>query len=432
MWEALPNLWRRLRRDGVGEGQCPLPARSGGAPSVPSGPVLALLAAMALIASASTRVMDALLPPISAEYGSSVGEFGFVLAAFAIGYAISQPLLGGLGDRFGKLEVLGAGALAAAAFLALSGTADSVGELALWRAATGATAAPIVALSLAYLGEKTVYADRQTALSRLMGGVMIGQIGAAAIAGVIVEIAGWRAVFFGLGALSAACAAALLFGVATGRISPSSRLARYDPIAPFRLLGRPNVRWLLVLTSIEGATFFAAAGFVGALLSHRFGLSYAVIGFILSGYGIGGLIFVLSARRLHKHLTEPQSAMLGGGLASLSYGLIAVAPWPGAVFGLLAVTGFGFYLMHTVLQARATEMAPDARGASLANFAFSMFLGQSLGAPALGFAIERVGFAVSFLAASVGVAWLTFALVRALKARTFDPRIRSSPSKTLY
>lgn len=387
----------------------------------PGALIILLLAASTLTASALTRVMDALIPPISADFGATVGEFGFVLAAFAISYAAFQPLFGALADRFGKLEVVAAAAIAGGAATAMCGLADTVGALSLWRAATGAAVAPIVALCVAYVGEKSSAEDRQPTISRLMSGVMLGQVMAAAFAGVIVELAGWRSAFLGLALVAVACGASLLIGLKTGRIAPSTRSARYDPMSSFRMLARPNVRRVLGLTGLEGAAFFAAAGFVGAMLSHRFGLGYGSIGLLLAGYGIGGLIYVLSARRLHRDLGDRRAVMLGGGLTSLSYALITVVPSPAAVFVLLIFIGFGFYLMHTVLQSNATEMAPEVRGAALANFSLFMFVGQSLSAPVMGLAIVRFGFTPTFLAAAAGVALLTASFLRGLRTGAFAP-----------
>src|SRR5208282_363078 len=79
---------------------------------------------------------------------------------------------------------------------------------------------------------------------------------------------------------------------------------------------------------------------------------------------------------------------LGGVVAGMIY-LISAAPlnWM-VIAGLFFIGGFGFYIMHNTFQLRATELAPGARGAALALFAASFFLGQGTG-PILGAAVSQ-------------------------------------------
>jgi predicted MFS family arabinose efflux permease len=60
-------------------------------------------------------------------------------------------------------------------------------------------------------------------------------------------------------------------------------------------------------------------------------------------------------------------------------------------------------MMHTTLQANATQMAPQARGAAVSLFASALFLGQTVGVFGASLLVERTGTA-SVLA--VGGAWL--------------------------
>ena len=46
--------------------------------------------------------------------------------------------------------------------------------------------------------------------------------------------------------------------------------------------------------------------------------------------------------------------------------------------------GFGYIALHTTLQTRATELAPEARGTAVALFAFFLFLGGALGSAIFG------------------------------------------------
>jgi predicted MFS family arabinose efflux permease len=58
---------------------------------------------------------------------------------------------------------------------------------------------------------------------------------------------------------------------------------------------------------------------------------------------------------------------------------------PVALYGVaIAMLGLGYVALHTTLQTRATELAPEARGTAVALFAFCLFMGGSVGSAAFG------------------------------------------------
>jgi len=59
--------------------------------------------------------------------------------------------------------------------------------------------------------------------------------------------------------------------------------------------------------------------------------------------------------------------------------------------------------MHGTLQTRATEMAPEARGAAISLFAFAFFMGQSAGPRILGRILEYRGYPAAFVTAGIGL-----------------------------
>ena len=56
----------------------------------------------------------------------------------------------------------------------------------------------------------------------------------------------------------------------------------------------------------------------------------------------------------------------------------ARASWP-VEFANFALLGFGFYMLHAVIQIYASELAPAARGTAMALHSFFYFLGQAAG-----------------------------------------------------
>jgi predicted MFS family arabinose efflux permease len=86
---------------------------------------------------------------------------------------------------------------------------------------------------------------------------------------------------------------------------------------------------------------------------------------------------------------------------------LALAPnWQIATATQIAM-GLTFYMFHGVLQARATEALPEARGAAVSAFALALFLGQGIGALAFGALLATGGYRHGFMAAAVAMLALT-------------------------
>jgi predicted MFS family arabinose efflux permease len=86
--------------------------------------------------------------------------------------------------------------------------------------------------------------------------------------------------------------------------------------------------------------------------------------------------------------------------------------------------GFGYFTMHTVLQARASELLPEARSTAVSIFALMLFLGQSLGTLTAGLMIFRFGYEASFALGAGFVVLLSlwlFRIVRRSPQPSFAP-----------
>ena len=79
---------------------------------------------------------------------------------------------------------------------------------------------------------------------------------------------------------------------------------------------------------------------------------------------------------------------------------------------LSIMMGLGFYMMHSTLQTRATELAPEARGTAVALFVFNLFIGQGLGTAVFGRVVDSSGYIPCFVVAGVAIALLSVWLVK--------------------
>jgi MFS transporter, YNFM family, putative membrane transport protein len=375
-----------------------------------------VLLSMASFASVATmRAADPLLPQVAREFGVSAGEASVIATAFALAYGICQLVYGVLGDRFGKYRLVMLATLASALTVTSAGFAGTLDALGAARLLGGATAAAIVPLSMAFIGDHVPYHRRQTVLARFLTGTITGIICGQVFGGVLGELVGWRAVFLLLGGVFLLIGALLAIEVRSARV-PAPLLTSSISLASLLesyavLLRRPWSRVVLATVCAEAFLFYGAFTFVGAYLHEGFGLDYARTGLLLGCMGLGGMLYALTVRWLVRGLGERGLALYGGLAISAGYLAVAISPLL-LVAPAMVLLGLGIHMLHNTLQTNATQLAPEARGLAVSTFANVLFMGQAAGVWLSGLLIDRIGFAPVFIAA--GVALLAVGAVFAL------------------
>ncbi|HEU0201418.1 MAG TPA: MFS transporter [Burkholderiaceae bacterium] len=386
-----------------------------------------LLAIAAFASAASLRVCDPLLPALAQAFDTSTGSAAATITAFALAYGVLQLVYGGLGDRYGKFRVIAWATLACAIGSIGAALAPSLAWLVFFRVISGATAAGIIPLSMAWIGDTVPYETRQATLARLISGVILGMIGGAVLGGVFVDLVGWRWLFVVLAVVYVAVGSLLYSAVrrcdearlraGTAASRPSLRF-----VAQMRAVLR--VRWARVVIGaamVEGLLIFGALSFVPAFLHERFNVPLSAAGAILGTYGVGGLVYTAAAKRLVTRLGEVRLAAAGGLVMSVAFLLLLAAPaWPWTVPACFLV-GAGFYLLHGTLQTHATQMVPHARGTAVSLFAGALFVGQSIGVTAGAWILDYAGIGWLLGIASIGLALVGLGFALLLKRRLPPP-----------
>ena len=385
---------------------------------------VALLSAAAFASVATMRAADPLVPQVAQEFGVTAGEASVVATAFALAYGVCQLAYGVLGDRFGKYRLVALAAFASALTVSAAGFAGSLGALALARLAAGATAAAIVPLSMAFVGDHVPYEDRQAVLARFLFGTILGTVGGQSLGGVLGELVGWRAVFLLLGGLFLMVGVLLVVELRSPRVPPPVLADAISPASLLRgyalLLGRPWVRVVLATVFVEGFLFYGGFTFIGAYLREAFGLDYATIGLLLGLAAAGGLLYAFTVRRLVRALGERGLTLIGGALIAAGFAAVGATPlW--AVAPAITLLGLGLYMLHSTLQTHATQMAPAARGLAVSTFANALFLGQAAGIWLCGVAVDRVGFVPVLLAVGAALLAVGAAFALLLGRRPAEP-----------
>lgn len=376
-------------------------------------PPIWLMAMAAFTIGCGMRVLDPLLPMMARDFGVGIGAVAPLIGGFALAYGLGQ-LAGPLGDALGKLRVAAVAIALYAGTLVGAALVPDLGSLFAVRVLSGLVAAAAIPMLMAHIGDSVAYEHRQAVLGRFLTGMVMAQLLAGPISGVVGEVAGWRASFVVLGLLAAAIAAlfAVMIGPAWKRPAGGARQTLgFGGFA--RLFGRPQGRRLMLAAGADGMLLFGGAfPFIASFLIEDFALSAAQAGLIAAGFGLGSLVYTRAAPWLVKRLGEAGMVLWGGIGLAVALAVIAAAPAWWVVAAAQVAMGLLFFMLHGVLQARATEALPEARGTAVAAFAMALFFGQSLGAIIFGTLIAEAGFRIAFALAAACVLAMAFGIRR--------------------
>ncbi len=380
---------------------------------------IVLLAFAGFVSAANLRVCDPLLPQMASELGVTIGGAGAVVTAFALAYGLCQIFVGPLGDAQGKLRLVVLGSLWAGISTLLCASMPTLAPIVLLRFLAGAGGAAIIPLAVAWLGDVIPYERRQPVLARFASGQILGVVFGQAAGGLFGELVGWRGAMVLVG-IAHICAGLLLANemrrLAVGMPVPGRARWHEAAMAARDILRRPWARILLGTTFLEGVLMFGAFAYVGAHLHQRFGVGPGLVGITIAAFGIGALLYALTAGALIARFGQARLIAAGSTLVAVGYIALALTPWLWLAAPAVAVVGLGFYMLHNTLQTEATQLAPEARGLSVSLFAIVLFTGQSVGVALAGPVVDRWGAQPVLFVAAGGllavIQWFRLQLVR--------------------
>jgi MFS transporter, AAHS family, 4-hydroxybenzoate transporter len=170
------------------------------------------------------QTMSFVAPAIVADWGIARADLIWVLNGSLIGMAIGSVMLGRLGDRIGRKRAFIACLLSLCAGSLLSAHARSLGELFVWRAATGIGLGGLTPLAATFIAEWTPRRVRSIAVACAVVSVPLGGMLGAMIAQRAIPLFGWRAIFW------IGTALPLLFVILAAWLLPDSpRFLALDP-----------------------------------------------------------------------------------------------------------------------------------------------------------------------------------------------------------
>ncbi len=374
-----------------------------------------------LAANISGRTLEPLVTIISGEFAVGVAVAALLTSAYALPFALGQPILGPVGDIFGKIRLLRISLWALTAALLLAALAPTFEALAIARFLAGVAAGGVVPSCMATIGDSYPPERRQVAISMFVTMGLLAQIFATSASGLAGEAFGWRSVLFATALFGLVGALAATFGLKTQSRNPEAKFSLSVAEENYRSVFRnPKAVLCYATVFLEGVALFGLMPYMGAILTTKGLGGAAEAGIIIGAMGVGGLVYVSLVAALLRRFNRLHFMAVGGLIMTCGpLTLAAAAPWQ-ACAAAFAVTGFGFMLLHNSIQTEAVDLAPGARQSAYSLHAFSFFSGQAAGPPIFAGVLAALGSAAALTASALVLA-LTGVIIALLFARLERP-----------
>ena len=375
---------------------------SGGAPRVPKGggaapPVGAHISTMGwlsfftmFVIGTDTFLVAPLLPLLQRELDVPLSRAGWLVSAYALGYALFALVAGPVSDRHDRRRVILSGLAAFAVFTCACGLAWSFWSMVAARFLAGVSAAFVSSQIWASIPVTVPRPSVIKVMGYATAGLAVAQVAGVPI-GSYLSIRGWQLPFLVVAAVSV-----ILWGLlflSFPHVLPLGEAA--DVVGSYRrILGSRVLRWSLLAYLVFQTGNYASFSFIGSWLAKDFGASQGAIGRAMMMIGLGTALGSLLGPRLVARIGERRS-LWSGILAQGAFYLLAAAMplvvttmWGAVVAFAAALVVAGFLL--PVLMGQLQAHAGQARGtvSSLSNTA--MYLGATIAGASGGEFLSRV------------------------------------------
>ncbi len=340
----------------------------------------------------SSRAVDPIVPLIASGLAADPKSVALLSTAFAIPFALVQPILGPVADIIGKTRLMIICLVILVGTMVAGAMAPNYQVLLASRILGGMATGGIFPAALAAVGDLVPVAGRQVALGRYLSLVITGNLAGVAVAGIIGDLFGWRAVFATIAGASGVALISAFIGlrgvsrvemapVDLGKVRENYRI----------ILTNPRAKFCYAAVFVEGLAIFGVFPFVALLLLAAGEGRASIAGLVLAGISIGGIVYAAAVRVMLGRWQSSNLMLAGGATAALGLAVAAFQPpWPVQLLAFLVI-GFGFYTMHGGVQVQATELHPVARGAAVSLHSLFFFLGHATGPVLYGLGFAYLG-----------------------------------------
>ena len=314
--------------------------------------ILFILTGLNLLNYLDRFVLNAVRTPLANEFGINYGDSGRTVTAFMIGYFVTSPFFGFLGDRFSRKWLIAFGIFVWSVGTVLTGFAGTFEVLLLFRVLVGLGEASYATISPSLISDAFGAEKRNNALTIFYVAIPVGSALGYLVGGEVSAHLGWRHAFIYAGIPGLVLALVLL---------------------PFRDPERGQAD----LKAGEVVSKPKTGDFLKLLVNVDYQLvvwGYVAYTFALGAFAFWGPTFL---ERTHQLTTAQADRFFGG--------VLVIAGLVGTLVGGLAATvwqkrnpaGYAWLLGSSVLVAVPVSFAAflvPTRGGTMTLLAISMFL----------------------------------------------------------
>jgi predicted MFS family arabinose efflux permease len=351
-----------------------------------------------------SRTVDPIVPQIAVGLDVLPTTAALLASAYALPYAIVQPILGALADVFGKARLMVVCLAIAAVATFASATAFTFAQLVIARVLVGSVSGGVFPAAVAIVGDRFPMAQRQVAIARVVAAGMLGNLLGASIAGLAADLWSWRGAFIITGAIALMALMPAPVLLHQTRDEPRAPPTLAAMLANYRaVLGNPLAKICFGSVFLDSLFVFGLFPYMTTILQTQGETRATIAGVIIAAFGIGAIVYSAAVRHLLM-LTSAPGLMFGGGvIVALCLLLVPFhPPWPILAINFL-IMGVAFFMLHGSIQVYVTELAPTARGSAMALHSSSFFLGMATGPLFFGFGFTHLGMPVTFVLAAIGM-----------------------------
>ncbi len=392
------------------------------------------------LAAIESTVVATAMPTVVASLGG-IRIYSWVFSGFLLTQTVTMPLWGRFSDLYGRRSIYLAGLATFLAGSALSGAAQDMAQLVVFRMVQGAGAGALMTLGYTIIAE-LFGLERRARMQGYISGIWgLASLIGPWVGGVLTDHVSWRWVFYinlpfgaiamaviataltvverpvrrpivdwaGVALFAAAVSAVLLGIVEAGRAGSWSRIAvvallalgaallvafvaverrAVEPIVPPRLFRSRMVVAAVLTRFLAGMAMFGALSFVPLFLQSVTGATATGAGLVLTAFVLGWVTTsVLSARLV---LRVGYRSIVLGGMACLTGAFMLFARWTSALTHgaamrdvLLAGVGMGLVVVPMLIAVQSAVARSDL-GAATSMTQFFMSIGGALGLSVMG------------------------------------------------
>lgn len=337
-----------------------------------------------LLMSLSAFLVDITLPafPIMVqEFSSPYAYVQWTLTIYMIAAGAGQLLWGSVSDRFGRKPVLFCGLSLLLVGLLLAFFAPTIALLLAARALQGLGAASAMVCSRAIL--RDLFSGKDLARNMAMASAVfaVGPIFAPLLGAVMIELAGWRSIFFGLSCLALVLIAALFFFEETSRFKDGHALRlgriRTNLVALFT---HPQSRFFLLVSMVAMAFMLIILTGAAPMYESEFGITGITFAALFAIHGLFIIAGQFVSRRLIHTLGIVPTIVLASTVMAAMSGLFLALTVGNVlmVFMVPVVVGLAnsaFMVIYANTTSLVLDPHEDKAGFAVSVYGFSTQMG---------------------------------------------------------